>query len=52
MSVFVAFVATVVFAVTMVWLDVMPDRWLFPACLVCFVVLVAVLHGADSESHA
>jgi hypothetical protein len=52
MSILVSFVATAVFAVTMVWLDVMPDRWLFPSCLVCFVVLAAVLHGAEGKAHA
>ena len=46
-SLFVTFIAAIVMIVVGV-----PDRWLYPAALVIYVLLVIVLHGAESEAHS
>jgi len=49
MSVLVAFVGTAVIAIGLVAAGT-PDRWLYPICLIAFVVLAFVLHG--EKAHA
>lgn len=49
MSILVSFIATAVIALGLVVAGV-PDRWLYPICLVAFVVLAFVLHG--EKAHA
>ena len=49
MNVLVAFVGTAVIAIGLVAAGT-PDRWLYPICLIAFVVLAFVLHG--EKAHA
>lgn len=51
MSILVAFLGTAAIAIGLIAAGT-PDRWLYPICLIAFVVLAGVLHGAESETHA